>query len=495
MNKNYTNNVLIIGSGIGGLSCGIILLKLGYKVTIIEKNREPGGMMRSYKRNGINCPVGVHYLGSLDKDQPLRRIFDYLGVTSRLSLERMGIDSPIDKYIFDDFSFELPSGIEAYENALREKFPSDNAQITEIMTGLKKVASMMQSLDFLFGRNDNHSIFSSFELFDSIGGFLSKLNCSKNLRSVLEVPCTWIGLPLIKCPVFYHYNVLSTYLFSSWRLKTSGSDMADIFADRFKELGGEIFLDEEADKILTNDRIICGIKLKSGLELKVNTIIAAIHPKTMLNILQEGAAKPAYIKRINQIENTDGMFSAQYALDSNAHKELPYNIFKLKVAKDGSLSKGVFFQLRTTEKPDINLLTIISTDKISNWKKWENTYSGRRGNDYIDKKEKEAEELAKPASNYLGILKIIKLLDVYTPLTIRDWVASPDGSAYGVLRSADQLLKTASLNRTSVKGLYLAGQSVLAPGILGTALGSLMTVKDIVGSEIFYNELKSINKF
>ena len=70
-------------------------------------------------------------------------------------------------------------------------------------------------------------------------------------------------------------------------------------------------------------------------------------------------------------------------------------------------------------------------------------------------------------------------------MTIRDWVASPNGSAYGVLRSTDQLLKTASLNRTSVKGLYLAGQSVLAPGILGTALGSLMTVKDIVGNEEF----------
>ena len=138
MNNQNEKDVLIIGSGIGGLSSGIILIKLGYKVTIVEKNREPGGMMRSYKRFGIDCPVGIHYLGALDKDQPLRRIFDYLGVTTKLPIEQMGINGPIDKYIFDDFSFDLPSGLDAYEESLRENFPQDNLQITEIMTGLKK---------------------------------------------------------------------------------------------------------------------------------------------------------------------------------------------------------------------------------------------------------------------------------------------------------------------------------------------------------------------
>jgi all-trans-retinol 13,14-reductase len=487
MNDQKEKDVLIIGSGIGGLSSGIILLKLGYSVTLIEKNREPGGMMRSYKRNGIACPVGIHYLGALDKNQPLRRIFDYLGVSSKLSIEQMGINGPIDKYVFDNFSFDLPSGIDAFEEALRDKFPQDNSQITEIMTGLRKVAAMMMSLSFLFRTDHHSSIFSSFEFFDSIGSLLSKLNCSKNLRSVLEVPCSWIGLPLINCPVFYHYNVLSSYLFSSWRLKCGETDIADIFADRFKELGGKIILNDEADKILTEDRTVYGIRLKSGLELKAKTIIAAIHPKSMLNILQEGSTKPAYIKRINQIQDTTGMFSVHLELDANAHKELPYNIFRLTANKDGFLSKGAFFQLRETEKADISLLTIISTDKFENWQKWENTKSGKRGNDYLEKKEKEADNLIHIVADVLGPLKITKILDSYTPLTIRDWVASPDGSAYGVLRSTDQLLKTASLNRTSVKGLYLAGQSVLAPGILGTALGSLMAVKDIVGSEEFKN--------
>jgi len=45
--------------------------------------------------------------------------------------------------------------------------------------------------------------------------------------------------------------------------------------------------------------------------------------------------------------------------------------------------------------------------------------------------------------------------------------------------------KAALLNRPLIKGLYFAGQSVLAPGILGTLIGSLSTAKAILGTEQF----------
>ncbi len=67
--KNMTtpdNKAIITGSGVDGLSTGIILAKLGFDVVVVEKNQQPGGMIRSYEREGIHCDVGVHYLGSLD---------------------------------------------------------------------------------------------------------------------------------------------------------------------------------------------------------------------------------------------------------------------------------------------------------------------------------------------------------------------------------------------------------------------------------------------
>ena len=60
-------NIIIIGSGIGGLSAGILLSLLNFRVTVVEKNPTPGGLMRSYRRGGFDCPVGVHYVGAWAK--------------------------------------------------------------------------------------------------------------------------------------------------------------------------------------------------------------------------------------------------------------------------------------------------------------------------------------------------------------------------------------------------------------------------------------------
>ena len=93
------------------------------------------------------------------------------------------------------------------------------------------------------------------------------------------------------------------------------------------------------------------------------------------------------------------------------------------------------------------------------------------------------------AGKEIGPFKSVKHLDTYTPLTIRDWVNSPNGSAYGAMKSSDQFLSTALLNRSKIKGLYLAGQSVMAPGVLGTVLGSFVTAKYMLGLKRFKQEI------
>ncbi len=483
--EKISSDAVIIGSGIGGMSCAILLLKMGYRVTVIEKNREPGGMMRSYRRSGIDCPVGVHYIGSMGEGQPLKRMLDYLGISNELPIERMGLNGCIDKYIFDDFTFELPEGIDAFEDSLYQKFPDEITQIKTILNGLRAVSDIIYHLDFFETDRSNLSII---ELFKPLGELLSELRCSKGLRSVLEIPCAWMGVPLDDCPVFYHHNILLSYLFSSWRLNCTGAFMSDLFARRIKELGGEIILGEGAEEIIIKNDEITGVRLKTGKSCNAPLVIAGIHPKSMLGLLPDKAVKPAYKKRISMIKDTTGIFSVHLGVDSSVHKALPYNIFSLINCKS-ELDPLVFYQLRNSENPDINLLTILTSSSYDDWLPWEKTVTGQRGDEYLQKKHEIAERLIQNASSCFGPLKGGKLLDSYTPLSIRDWVNSPGGSAYGVLRSKSQLLKTASLSRTSIKGLYLTGQSVMAPGVFGTVLGSLLTVKNIIGPEKFQSEL------
>jgi len=153
--------------------------------------------------------------------------------------------------------------------------------------------------------------------------------------------------------------------------------------------------------------------------------------------------------------------------------------------KKESIEDLIFVQLRRSNQQDRNLLTILGNGRSDLWQPWENTLTGQRGQTYEAKKNGIAYELIKKTARAIGPLKDLQLVDTYTPLTIRDWVASPNGSAYGIQRSTDQMLSAALLNRTTLKGLYLAGQNVMAPGILGTILGSLTTIKFIIGAAEF----------
>ena len=182
INRSASQNALVIGSGVGGLSTAIILAKLGFQTTVIEKNPLPGGLMRGYTREGIDCAVGVHYLGSLDDGQVLHRLFDFLEVSSGIPVERMGAAGIIDRYIFEDFAFDLPNGFDAYEENLRNTFPDEHRQISVIMRILRQHGEKIHSLDFLFSKQIDVSLL---EYMKPFGEILTELKCSPGLRAVL----------------------------------------------------------------------------------------------------------------------------------------------------------------------------------------------------------------------------------------------------------------------------------------------------------------------
>ncbi|MFH1078751.1 MAG: NAD(P)-binding protein [Pseudomonadota bacterium] len=477
---------LIIGSGIGGLAAGIILSKLHCRVTMVEKNLLPGGLMRGYERSGIQCPTGVHYMGALDEGQPLRRLWDYLGVTPLIPLERMGTGGIVDRYVFDDFVFDLPSGTDAFEASLRRSFPEEQLQIKRIMDDLRDASRTLSSLDMVLSPTTTAL---SYENFESMGQRLLRIGCSQKLYNVLAVPATLIGVPLQECSAIYYYMTLASYLMSSWRLAGSSTRMAEAFLSRFKSMDGDVITGDGVEHIRVESGQVQGVVLQSGRILEASTLIAAIHPKMVVAMLPAGAIRPFYAQRVAQLIDTKGLFGVHLAVNADTHPALPYNIYRLYPESDGSLPRGVFHQLRPSGQTGVNLLSLITASGVEEWRPWAGTRSGRRGSDYRTAKEKKARHLISEASKIFGPLTDGNILDSYTPLTIRDHVASPDGSPYGILRSAGQLMKAASLNRTFVKGLYLAGQNRLCPGIMGTVIGTFQAVMQIIGREHFAREV------
>lgn len=488
----FPEKVLIIGSGIGGLSTAVILAGMGVEVTVVEKNAHPGGLMRSYRRQGMDCEVGVHYLGSLDPGQILHRFFSYLGVAEDIRARRMGADGVIDRYLFASLcspidSFDLPSGVSCFAERLHAAFPQDHQTIASITASITRAAEQLHGLDLLYADDADFTLLDQAE---PLGQTLAEMGCSPGLRSVLAIAASWIGVPLDDCPAYYHNMALASYLSSSYRLEQSGADMADIFVRRLGELGGRVFTDAEVTELLVTSRQVQGVQLRSGEILSAPCVIGAVHPQVVLQMLPRGAVKPSYVKRITGLVNTHGIFAVHAAVDRSYHPEIHHNIFRIDTGSAGNVHDLKYFQIRNSRHPDKNILSLLTSGQDELWSTWQHTRTGRRGQEYINTKEQRAATLLVEAEQLFGTLHGLELLDVSTPLTMRDWVNTPGGSAYGVLRSSSQVLGTALLNRTAVQGLYLAGQNVTAPGIIGTIMGSFGTVKLLLGAERFKEKVQ-----
>ncbi|MGG2320038.1 hypothetical protein, partial [Salmonella enterica] len=75
-----------------------------------------------------------------------------------------------------------------------------------------------------------------------------------------------------------------------------------------------------------------------------------------------------------------------------------------------------------------------------------------------------------------------------TPLTYRDYLATPDGSIYGIAKDYNEPLKTMISTQTKIPNLYLTGQNVKLHGMLGVALTALVTCSAIMGREHLLNK-------
>ena len=84
--------VVIIGSGLGGLSTGVVLAKNGYDVTVLEQGNQIGGCLQCFYRHGVKFETGMHFVGSADEGQILNKMLRYLEIDDKLLLSRLDVD-------------------------------------------------------------------------------------------------------------------------------------------------------------------------------------------------------------------------------------------------------------------------------------------------------------------------------------------------------------------------------------------------------------------
>jgi all-trans-retinol 13,14-reductase len=469
------SDVVVIGSGFGGLSTAILLARLGSKVTLAEAEPHPGGCLRSYTREGVDCPVGVHYIGAVAPGEVLGDFLDALGIRSALALRRIGQSGVIDRYTFDDEVFELPNTIDRLAASLADRFP-------EAPDGVGFVIDQFRSAMASLRTDGAARAVASAPMARNAAEYLADKNLPDRLVDILAVQGFLVGANLRDCPASFLSTLTASLLLSASELGSSGVAMAEAMADRAREAGVAMILGDAVVAVETDGGGACAVRLRSGTTLAASAVVAGIHPKALAHLLPEGAYPQAYRAGLHRLQETAGLLAVVALVDSREHPPTDFNAFRLYGAPRDAL-RGVYVQLRPSGQPGLTRLTVLRETSYSDWARWHDTSTGHRGPEYRTEKARRARLALKEAEDVLGPIRDPRVIDVWTPLTLRDWVHAPEGGAYGVRHSIRDGLEYLVLSRPPVEHLYLVGQSAVAPGLLGISLGVLRVVGFLAGRE------------
>lgn len=495
---------MIIGSGLGGLVCGAILGMHGYKVCILEKNRQIGGCLQTYARDKTIIDTGVHYIGGLGDGQTLNQIFKYLGILHKLKLKQLDENS-FDQIVFGDDTkaYKLAQGYDNFIKQLSADFPGEETNIRTYCARIKEVCSKFPLYNLRIGDYKEKE-----EVLDiDTAGFISSITGNRRLQQVLGGNSLLYAGVADRTPLYIHALIMNSFIESAWKCVDGGSQIAKQLHRKILEHGGIIRRNARATSIFAEDTLASHIELENGEIIKAKYFISNIHPAQTVEMTQSKLFRGAYRSRMKTLENTAGMFMLNIVVKERTFPYINHNYYyhENNNAWEGAnypagkwpLTYAMFCNASSKDESFTDSLTIMTYMNYNEVQKWTNTYhtdtiGDSRGADYEGFKKEKAEQLLNVvAKKFPHLRNSIQSYYVATPLTYRDYQGTADGSMYGIAKDYKDTYKTFIAPRTKVPNLFLTGQNLNLHGILGVTISALMTCGEIIDMSSLVAEINN----
>ncbi|WP_018627220.1 phytoene desaturase family protein [Niabella aurantiaca] len=497
------HEVVIIGSGLGGLLCGSILGKEGWRVCVVEKNKQLGGNLQTFARNKQLFDTGVHYIGGLSKGQNLYQVFKYAGIMDQLRLEKM--EAAFDHILLenDPEVYVQSQGYDAFISNLAAAFPEEKEAITRYCEKVKDVCGRFPlyhlTMDDASAKNEVLDL--------SAEETIAAITPNKKLQAVLAGNNLLYSGVAGKTPFHVHALILNSYIESSWKCVDGGSQIAKLLAAEIKKQGGTIIRNCEVKKIVETGGAISHIETEGGKNISARHFISNINPATTLYITDSALLKNVYRKRITGLPNTVSSFSLHLVLKP---RSVPYQNHNYYFHKEGHLwnmndyteaswplGYGLYL---TPDRKDpryaatISILTPMWFRDVEQWKETYNRVGkdAERGQEYeAFKAQKTDQLLTLVKERFPEIVENIRHSYAATPLTNRDYIGLEDGSMYGIQKDYNNPLQTVISPRTKIPNLFLTGQNLNLHGILGTSLSAVLTCTLLLNDHTLADKIRN----
>lgn len=496
------SKVVIIGSGLGGLSCGYMLQRNGYDVTILEQGVQIGGCLQCFWRRGAKFETGMHYIGSAAPGQTVNMMMRYFELDDKVELEALD-SSAYNTVNLAGSEFRFPNGREQFLSQFTEYFPHERDALVrymDIVDGIAK-ASTLGSLT-----SESRDLAVNSEYFArSMDDVLDELFSDAMLKSVLAGDLPLYAAERGKTPFSQHAFIMNFYNSSAYRVVGGSDKIAHALADNITKRGGEILAKKRVVKIHCNDTRATGVETEDGTLYEADYVISTIHPNRLLEMLDTKLIRPAFRTRISNIPQTTSGFVVYLKFKPQSMPYMNTNYFSYRDVTpwgcedytQNDWPKGYLYMhmchqanARWAESG-----VVISYMNMKDVEQWAGTAIGRRGEEYEAFKRMHAERLIAEVDRVRpGFASSIESYYTSTPLTYLDYTGTEAGSLYGVAKDINLGAAGRVPYRTKVPNLLLAGQNVNSHGFLGVIVGSMVTCSELVDASVIYKQITQANR-
>jgi all-trans-retinol 13,14-reductase len=481
-NKTDEYDAIIIGSGLGGLSCAAAFARQGFKPLVLEQHDRPGGYATTFKRpGGFVFDVSLHSTTVGERNGIHNLIPGFPEITDVEFLPH----PDLYRVIYPDYDIRVPQqDVDGYITILIGYFPQEEAGIRGIfedMEGLsrdiKRISNAQGPVDMTNFGVDYPYLAKSFN--KTWGELVDARIRDPKLKAIISSQWGYYGLPPSQLSSFYYAMPAIEYMKNGgYYPRGKSQKISDAFVDFIQGHGGKVMLKTRVEKILLKDHTACGVKTEQGKEFSARVVISNANAHdTFQRMLDQEEYLKEYLGQLNQYQVSLSSFQIFLGLKENLITKLGisdseifyeteydadagYRNAQQANVEEGSIGLTLYDNIYKGYSPEgKNTLNVITLQGYDHWEQYEKDYFRGKKSEYRKEKERMANILIDRLEKTIlpGLSKAMAVKEIGTPLTNVRYTGNYRGAIYGW----DQTLNNSGQNRlphqTPITNLYLAG--------------------------------------
>lgn len=484
----------------GGMTAAALLSKIGKRVLVIEQHLIPGGFTQTFRRPGYHWDVGVHLVGEMTDRSYVGRLLRDL-TDGRLIWESVG-------EVYDEFNFpggftiQFPNSKPAFRETLCEYFPSERTAIDEYLSLVR--AAARSSAGFLQSRVAPRLLAPGARrkaaraalphITATTAEVLESLTDDPRLRAVLAAQWGYYGSTPAKSSFAMHALMVAHFLWGAYYPVGSAASIATEMLRTVADAGGWTVIRTEVDQIVVRNGRALGVRLGNGREVPAGQVISAAGAVATSGMLESGTmalsddpvpSGPAHVSLYLGFEgNIDRHGGSRYSQWFYETWDMERDLWEIRPGSSPGPADVLYCSFPSLKDPSHEpgplvrhtgeVITFVPWDSFERWSgsRWK-----KRGDEYDHFKESVTHSLLDQyLERYPGLAPMVKFFELSTPLSTHHFARSHRGSIYGLASEPRRFLSRSLDPKPGVKGLFMAGVDVMAPGIAGAIGGGALAV-------------------